>query len=422
MLYPQIAMVICDSVAISGLQLTVSANARELTFRARFQGEVMSGGCSRERSVDSSSPNYPVYYPSSNPPPAKVPRKRCTNKEENLSTPNIEVSPVDSIWQIIDPTPDVRGLFAAFDAQYFGGRLSSVEVRWSHRMTLCAGRCIYEASGGLCSIRLSEPLLKYRPRSDLVETLLHEMIHAFLFVTQNNRDRSAHGPSFQFHMNRINKCAKTNITIYHNFHDEVDNYKVHWWKCNGPCANRSPFYGLVRRSMNRAPGPNDTWWAEHQATCSGQFIKILEPEAPKNVAKKGKRGTRKLKSHVKTSGSTPDLRKLFQGTSKTVDAPSTSIMAPKAALFNDPVVPFSGIGHRLGRSLSPPAQPSILALTASPPPSSAADTNADPNCAAASVSSSSDFMPTGVVQCPVCFRMVPVDYVNKHLDACLVAA
>lgn len=33
----------------------------------------------------------------------------------------------------------------------------------------CAGVCRYEGKGGMCSIRLSEPLLKLRPRKDLVE-------------------------------------------------------------------------------------------------------------------------------------------------------------------------------------------------------------------------------------------------------------
>lgn len=32
--------------------------------------------------------------------------------------------------------------------------------------------CCYEGRGGLCSVRLSLPLLKLRPRKDLVETLL----------------------------------------------------------------------------------------------------------------------------------------------------------------------------------------------------------------------------------------------------------
>lgn len=39
-------------------------------------------------------------------------------------------------------------------------------------MYRCAGLCCYEGRGGLCSIRLSAPLLKLRPRKDLVETLL----------------------------------------------------------------------------------------------------------------------------------------------------------------------------------------------------------------------------------------------------------
>lgn len=37
----------------------------------------------------------------------------------------------------------------------------------------------------------------------------------------------------QSHANRINAQAKTHITKYHNFHDEVDYYRVHWWKCQG---------------------------------------------------------------------------------------------------------------------------------------------------------------------------------------------
>lgn len=41
----------------------------------------------------------------------------------------------------------------------------------------------------------------------------HEMIHAYLFVTNNNRDRDGHGPEFHKHMYRINKEAGTNITV-----------------------------------------------------------------------------------------------------------------------------------------------------------------------------------------------------------------
>ena len=52
-------------------------------------------------------------------------------------------------------------------------------------MYTCAGICYYQKRGPYeqCNIRLSQPLLALRPRGDLVNTLIHEMIHAFLFVT-----------------------------------------------------------------------------------------------------------------------------------------------------------------------------------------------------------------------------------------------
>uniref|UniRef100_A0A8D0EAH8 DNA-dependent metalloprotease SPRTN n=1 Tax=Salvator merianae TaxID=96440 RepID=A0A8D0EAH8_SALMN len=189
------------------------------------------------------------------------------------------LSVVDEAWELLDPSPDVRGLFMQFNESLFWGRLAAVEVKWSPRMTLCAGVCSYEGRGGMCSIRLSEPLLKLRPRKDLVETLLHEMIHALLFVTNNDKDHDSHGPEFCKHMHRINRLTGASVTIYHNFHDEVDSYRQHWWRCNGPCQSRKPYFGYVKRAMNRPPSANDIWWSEHQQTCGGTFTKIKEPES-----------------------------------------------------------------------------------------------------------------------------------------------
>lgn len=39
------------------------------------------------------------------------------------------------------------------------------------------------------------------------------MIHALLFVTQNNRDRDGHGPEFCKHMDRINDASGTKISV-----------------------------------------------------------------------------------------------------------------------------------------------------------------------------------------------------------------
>ncbi|XP_045293330.1 DNA-dependent metalloprotease SPRTN isoform X2 [Leopardus geoffroyi] len=199
------------------------------------------------------------------------------------------LSLVDASWELVDPTPDLQALFVQFNDRFFWGQLEAVEVKWSMRMTLCAGICSYEGRGGMCSIRLSEPLLKLRPRKDLVETLLHEMIHAYLFVTNNDKDREGHGPEFCKHMHRINRLTGANITVYHTFHDEVDEYRRHWWRCDGPCRHRKPYYGYVKRATNRAPSAHDYWWAEHQQKCGGTYVKIKEPE---NYARKGKGKTK----------------------------------------------------------------------------------------------------------------------------------
>jgi hypothetical protein len=58
------------------------------------------------------------------------------------------------------------------------------------------------------------------------------MIHAFLFVTENNTDRDGHGDKFQAIMHAINESEGANITVFHSFHDEVDVHRTHWWKCN----------------------------------------------------------------------------------------------------------------------------------------------------------------------------------------------
>nr|XP_020032225.1 sprT-like domain-containing protein Spartan isoform X2 [Castor canadensis] len=196
------------------------------------------------------------------------------------------LSLVDASWELVDPTPDLQALFVQFNDRFFWGQLEAVEVKWSVRMTLCAGICIYEGRGGMCSIRLSEPLLKLRPRKDLVE-------------------------------------------IYHTFHDEVDEYRRHWWRCSGPCQHRQPYYGYVKRATNRAPSCHDYWWAEHQKTCGGTFIKIKEPE---NYSKKGRGKMRLGKQPLLAVG-----RK---------DKPSKVEVQP--------LTPFSGKGYVVGNaSISP---------------------------------------------------------------------
>eukprot|EP00268_Persea_americana_P067840 TRINITY_DN9383_c0_g1_i5.p1 TRINITY_DN9383_c0_g1~~TRINITY_DN9383_c0_g1_i5.p1 ORF type:complete len:551 (-),score=97.29 TRINITY_DN9383_c0_g1_i5:142-1794(-) len=205
----------------------------------------------------------------------------------------------------LDPHPDIHDLFRHYNTLYFDDALGPCLLTWSSkRMTLCAGVCHYEIGGG-CEIRLSEPLLKFRSSADVKNTLLHEMIHAYLWITNNNKDHSDHGLSFQKLMNKINSSSVMdhqrpdggyNITIFHSFHDEVNSYRVHHWVCQS-CGD------LIKRAMNREPSPSDCivkaarsefcgysscHWHIHKMSCGGEYKKIAEPPGYKDNRKRSK--------------------------------------------------------------------------------------------------------------------------------------
>ena len=50
------------------------------------------------------------------------------------------LSPVDPQWETLDPNPDLHSLFVQFNQVYFWSKLVMCEVKWSPRMTTCAGR------------------------------------------------------------------------------------------------------------------------------------------------------------------------------------------------------------------------------------------------------------------------------------------
>eukprot|EP00164_Ancoracysta_twista_P019669 GFYU01034723.1.p1 GENE.GFYU01034723.1~~GFYU01034723.1.p1 ORF type:complete len:282 (+),score=31.56 GFYU01034723.1:30-875(+) len=218
---------------------------------------------------------------------------------------------------LYDPCPDIRELFLYYNDVYFKGNLSMVAVEWSGpRMTSCAGICSYEGRGGLCRIRLSKPILQFRNTSDVKDTLLHEMIHAFQFVTKGNRDHDDHGEKFQAIMRSINASRVPDmyrpqrgykISIYHSFMDEVNLYLVHWWTCN-KCGH------VVKRSVNRTPCENECWikrakkqqkctgkgcpWHNHAYACGGDYVKSKEPEGYVDKRK----GARAANNNTKTQG------------------------------------------------------------------------------------------------------------------------
>lgn len=124
----------------------------------------------------------------------------------------------------------------------------------------------------------------------------------FLLVNQTITPSLTHTISLQ--------VAGTNISVYHTFHDEVNVYKKHVWRCNGICKERKPFFGYVRRVSNRAPGPNDQWWATHQSECGGRFNKIEEPEKVKKTKSTAAERTKKPTAK-KTDKNQPKIRDVF---------------------------------------------------------------------------------------------------------------
>ncbi|KAK4494613.1 hypothetical protein PRZ48_013969 [Zasmidium cellare] len=205
---------------------------------------------------------------------------------------------IDNILTSDDPFIDIHELFGLYNTLYFRSLLvPRVEVSWSSRLTLCAGICelVRDPANNnkytRIRLKLSEALLKYRPRSDVVDTLIHEAIHAYFFITTSWRhsrgdDGTGHGDGFLLLADAINDHGGYNISVYHTFHDEVDSYRTHIWQCDGPCKAKAPFFGLVKRSMNRPPGRSDSWWKQHQDECGGKFEKIAEPEMTKAQVEK----------------------------------------------------------------------------------------------------------------------------------------
>ncbi|XP_014759856.2 uncharacterized protein LOC6504920 isoform X2 [Drosophila ananassae] len=301
--------------------------------------------------------------PSTKPNPPKAPVRR-----QAIDSPSKALVPVRGIqaqyndylnqtqnlvhpeWELIDPTPDVFAMFFRFDQKFFQKRLGAVCLEWSKRMTSCAGIC-YQRSNRVfkeVTIRLSEPLLKLRPRKDLVETLLHEMIHAYCFVLNIREGNGGHGPNFKRMMNLINQTAGTNITVYHSFHDEVALYRNHVWRCTGICQNHAPFQGWVRRSTNRAPGPYDQWWEKHLRECGGTFQKVSGPEPEKKPTKAKIKTKKEVKPVPGKSGLDGWLGK------KAVKPPVPSI---PSGLSNNPGSAATAMIQGLAGSVPPTSYP-----------------------------------------------------------------
>ncbi|XP_067009842.1 DNA-dependent metalloprotease SPRTN [Anabrus simplex] len=220
--------------------------------------------------------------------PRFLDNEHMKSRQEMKRKRSPELSQVDPILELLDPTPNIHDLFNEYSVLYFEDKLKDVKLVWSERMISCAGATEAKRNGAI-KVTLSSPILRLRPRKDLVETLLHEMIHAYLFVIDDDDDGREHGQSFYYHMHRINKLAGTCITVEHDFDEECEYYEKYRWQCNGPCRRKPPHYGYVERYRDRSPGPKDAWWDKHKSICNGTFIKVYAPKWKKSRSKKTRR-------------------------------------------------------------------------------------------------------------------------------------
>ena len=164
--------------------------------------------------------------------------------------------------------PDLESLFIRLNRDLFDNQVPIVPVKWSGRMTRSAGlfwwkQHLGQRKGDLeCGIRLSWPLLGDRPHADLLATLAHEMIHAWVALYLEDL-RHGHGVLFKTKMAEVNRMqSEFVVTQHHSFTEEVQRHTKYRWDCNQCGA----IYRRQRQSIDVK---------RHRCgKCRGQLIKV----------------------------------------------------------------------------------------------------------------------------------------------------
>lgn len=121
---------------------------------------------------------------------------------------------------------DLQLLFAQYNYAYFEGRLPAYRIAYNGRFRDLAGRITYDPP----TIELSPKHLRDRPEA-LRETLLHEMIHAWLFARGEN---PGHTAAFKKKMRELGLSS-----IYHDLgkaapdSESARRYILRCEKCTG---------------------------------------------------------------------------------------------------------------------------------------------------------------------------------------------
>ncbi|PUZ42144.1 hypothetical protein GQ55_9G561300 [Panicum hallii var. hallii] len=193
--------------------------------------------------------------------------------------------------------PDVSELFCHYNSLYFRDSLGSCAVSWAEDPLpdRDVSTCDYYPGGGGCIILLSKSLCECHDESDLKNVLLHEMIHAYICIKDNNNNHSDHGAKFRKLMNSINLSSVADphrpvdgysITLLHEIRK-----KYYHYKCQS-CGD------LIKSIKLRVPSGDDCierkgvddpcqnskcHWHRHKQRCPGSYCRVQDslPGGPK---------------------------------------------------------------------------------------------------------------------------------------------
>jgi predicted SprT family Zn-dependent metalloprotease len=133
---------------------------------------------------------------------------------------------------------ELHTLWQNLNSRHFYGRLPTIDIVWSRRLTASAGMFVSNVGprsdrspilpSGRRLIRLSVPLLEQQSHDELVNTLAHEMIHQWQFDVL--RRRPNHGQDFCRKMGEMN-AGGLSITIHHALDHLVQKLVKYAWRC-----------------------------------------------------------------------------------------------------------------------------------------------------------------------------------------------
>lgn len=94
---------------------------------------------------------------------------------------------MQDLGRVLPDVSELQLLFARLNVEWFGGEIPTHRIAYNARFSNLAGRITYKPP----LIELSPKHFENRPPEALRDTLLHEMIHAWLFARGENPGHTA---------------------------------------------------------------------------------------------------------------------------------------------------------------------------------------------------------------------------------------